>query len=112
MQFTRKTYIQKGWSCDQKYCAIAEDGRKYLLRITPVGKDAMVNGYFEGTVPVTFWRLLALYISSNTLSFIPWAVPFGESEIRTMLNQAGDVLAWYDNMEKVVPEWYKGTLDL
>ena len=68
----------------------------------------MVDGYFDGEVPVEFWRLLALYISSNTLSSLPWAIPFGEREIAVMRRQAAQVLQWYDNMKKVVPTWYFG----
>ena len=66
----------------------------------------MVDGYFDGSVPMEFWRLLALYISSNTLSSIPWAIPFGEEEIRTFLDQAAEILEWYDGMKRVVPSWY------
>ena len=68
----------------------------------------MVDGYFDGEVPVEFWRLLALYISSNTLSSLPWAIPFGEREIAVMRRQAAQVLQWYDNMKKLVPTWYFG----
>ena len=53
-----------------------------------------------------FWRLLALYIASNTLGSLHRAIPFGQSEIDTMLNQAADVLKWYDNMQNVIPSWY------
>ena len=66
----------------------------------------MVDGYFEGGVPIEFWGLLALYISSNTLSSIYWAIPFGEKEIATMLNQAKEILEWYDGMNRVIPAWY------
>ena len=66
----------------------------------------IVDGYFDGEVPSEFWKLLALYISSNMLSSIPWAVPFGEAEIKTMLDQAKEVLAWYDNMRNPIPTWY------
>ena len=66
----------------------------------------MVDGYFDGSVPLEFWRLLALYISSNTLSSIPWAIPFGEEEVKTFLDQAAEILGWYDGMTKVVPSWY------
>ncbi len=66
----------------------------------------MVDGYFEGSVPMNFWRLLALYISSNTLSSIPWAIPFGEEEVRKFLDQAEEILGWYDGMRNVVPSWY------
>lgn len=74
---------------------------------SPHFASGMVNGYFDGNVPIDFWRLLALYISSNTLSSIPWAMPFGQSEINTMINQAKEVLEWYDNMRNPVPTWYK-----
>jgi len=66
----------------------------------------IVDGYFDNNVPLQFWKLLALYISSNMLSSIPWAIPFGEEEINTMLNQAKDVLRWYDNMQNPIPTWY------
>ena len=66
----------------------------------------MVNGYFDDNVPMEFWRLLALYISSNTLSSVYWAIPFGQDEVNTMLNQAKEVLSWYDNMRNPVPTWY------
>ncbi len=68
----------------------------------------MVNGYFGGTPPMEFWKLLALYISSNTLSSVYWAVPFGQKEIDTMKRQAAEVLGWYDNMNRPVPSWYLG----
>ena len=54
-----------------------------------------------------FWKLLALYISSNTLSSLPWAIPFGEKEIQVMQNQAAQVLQWYDGMKNPVPTWYR-----
>lgn len=68
--------------------------------------SGMVNGYFDNDVPMEFWRLLALYISSNTLSSLPWAIPFGEEQIRVMANQAKEVLDWYDNMRNPIPSWY------
>lgn len=73
---------------------------------SPLFASGMVNGYFDGAVPTAFWRLLALYISSNTLSSLPWAIPFGQDEVMTMQNQAKEVLAWYDSMRNPVPTWY------
>ena len=72
----------------------------------------MINAYFENNVPLEFWKLLALYISSNTLSSVPWAIPFGEEQIGVMVNQAKEVLEWYDNMKNPVPAWYKGVVEL
>lgn len=65
-----------------------------------------INGYFEGEVPEAFFRLMALYIGNNTLSSLPWAIPFGDAEVKTMLNQAQNVLAWYDDFSSYIPRWY------
>ena len=72
----------------------------------PLFASGMVNGYFDGDVPLEFWKLLALYISSNTLSSVYWAIPFGQDEVDTMLKQAKEVLSWYDNMRNPIPTWY------
>lgn len=74
--------------------------------------SGMVNGYFGNDVPLEFWKLLALYISSNTLSSVPWAIPFGEEQIGVMVDQAKEVLEWYENMKNPVPAWYKGVVEL
>ena len=73
---------------------------------SPIFASGMVNGYFDSDVPLEFWKLLALYISSNTLSSLPWAIPFGTDQIEVMVNQAKEVLSWYDNMRNPIPTWY------
>ena len=80
----------------------------WCAQAAPAFASGNVDGYFDGKVPHKFWELLALYIGSNMLSSIPWAIPFGDKEINTMINQARDVLDWYDNFTNVVPKWYKG----
>lgn len=73
---------------------------------SPYFASGMVDGYFGGEVPLEFWRLLVLYISSNTLGSLPWAVPFGEEQVIVMRRQAARILEWYDDMNRVVPKWY------
>ncbi len=73
---------------------------------SPIFASGMVNGYFDNEVPLKFWKLLALYVSSNMLSSIPLGITFGESEVQTILNQASDVLKWYENMKNPVPSWH------
>ena len=72
----------------------------------PQFASGMVDGYFDREVPIEFWKLLALYICSNTLSSLPWAIPFGNSEIEIMRNQAAQILQWYDDFRRVIPTWY------
>lgn len=80
----------------------------WCAQTAPLFATGMVNGYFDNDVPTQFWELLALYISSNTLSSLPWAIPFGEKQVQVMIDQAKDVLSWYDNMTNPIPTWYKG----
>lgn len=79
----------------------------WCAQAAPAFATGMVDGYFGGNVPMEFWRLLALYICSNTLSSLPWAIPFGEAEVATMRSQAAQVLAWYADMTNPVPGWYR-----
>lgn len=79
----------------------------WCVQASPAFASGLVDGYFDGSVPVEFWRLLALYICANTVSSLPWAIPFGEQEIAVMTAQAAQVLEWYDRMERVVPSWYR-----
>ena len=79
----------------------------WCAQAAPSFASGMVDGYFDGEVPMNFWKLLALYICSNTLSSLPWAIPFGEKEIQVMRNQAEQVLEWYVGMKNVVPSWYQ-----
>lgn len=67
----------------------------------------IVDGYFDSDVPMDFWQLLALYIATNTLSSLPWAIPFGEGEVAVMRRQCDEVLGWYDEMKNPVPTWYR-----
>ncbi len=78
----------------------------WSAQLSEMFASGMVDGYFSDDVPTQFWELLALYICSNTLSSLPWAIPFGEEEIQTMRTQAAEVLCWYDNMKCVIPTWY------
>lgn len=65
-----------------------------------------IHGYFNNEVPEPFFKLMALYIASNQLSSISWAIPFGEEQVHIMLNRAQDILREYDSFQSIVPNWY------
>ena len=79
----------------------------WCAQSSPYFATGQLNGYFGGKPPMEFFKLLAFYIASNTLSSIYWAIPFGQSDIDTMLKQSQDVLSWYDNMQNPIPTWYQ-----
>lgn len=78
----------------------------WVAQSSPSFATGIIDGYFGDDVPELFWKLLKLYIGCNTLSSAVWAIPFGDSEVEIMLNQAKDVLGWYDNYNLTVPNWY------
>ncbi len=78
----------------------------WCVKESPLFASGMVDGYFDGDVPLEFWRLLALYVCTNTLSSLPWAIPFGQEQVDIMTEQASEVLGWYENMKNPVPNWY------
>ncbi len=78
----------------------------WAAQVSPRFASGMVDGYFDNNVPELFWKLLKLYIGSNTMSSVPWAVNYSKEQCEVMLNQAKDVLEWYDNYKLTVPKWY------
>ena len=78
----------------------------WCAQISPAFASGLVDGYFGGEIPQDFWNLLALYICSNALGSLPWAIPYGEKEIRVMREQAAEILDWYDHFRTVIPNWY------
>ncbi len=78
----------------------------WCAQAAPMFASGMVDGYFDSNPPLAFWELLALYIATNTLSSLPWAIPYGDKEIAVMQRQAQEILGWYQNMTAVIPTWY------
>ena len=79
----------------------------WCAQAAPEFARGMIDGYFDGTIPMEFWQLLALYIGNNALSSLPWAVSFGGKEIKVMEEQASQILQWYRGMTEVIPTWYR-----
>lgn len=79
----------------------------WCAQSSPRFAAGQLDGYFGGRPPLEFFRLLAYYIASNTLSSVYWAIPFGRDQVDVMMDQARDVLRWYDGMKTVVPGWYQ-----
>jgi len=67
-----------------------------------------LRGYFGSEPPKGFFELLTFYISCNTLSSIPWAIPFGHHDVDIMIKQTQIVLSWFKNMQNPIPTWYLG----
>ncbi len=83
----------------------------WCAAVSPEFATARIQSYFGGQPSEEFFRLLALYISVNAISSLPWAIPFGPAEIAVMQEQAATILSWYDRMQDPIPAWYKWSRD-
>lgn len=70
----------------------------------------LINGYFDNIVPKDFFRILKFYTVESLISHLPWAMTFGDEEIKTAYMLHEKVNEWYDNYKLEVPTWYKGVL--
>lgn len=73
---------------------------------SPYFETGLIDGYFDNNIPPDFFPILALYAAESLLSHLPWAIPFGNKEIKTALQVSSAVLEWYDNFTRIVPSWY------
>lgn len=74
--------------------------------------SGQINGYFNNKVPKIFFELMALYIGVNQLGSIPWAIPYGDKQLKVLLDQTKEVLEWYDNFNLSIPKWYQKVINL
>lgn len=80
----------------------------FTAEVSPLFATGQIDGYFSGKPPMEFFKLLALYICTNTLNALPWALSYSQKEVETMKRQAASVLEWYADMQKIIPNWYQG----
>lgn len=65
-----------------------------------------IDGYFNHNIPTDFFQILALYISVNQISSLPWALNYGPAEMETMQRLSQLTLIWYDNFKTYILNWY------
>ena len=76
------------------------------VQVSPAFAVGQIDGYFDGRPSEPFFRLLALYIAVNTLSSLPWAMPFGQEQIEVFMTQEKQIMDWYDGFSQIIPKWY------
>lgn len=66
-----------------------------------------IDGYFDGDLPDNFFPTLRLYIAFIAISSIPWAIPFDDREIKTMLDIAKCSNEDFNGFKSCIPVWYR-----
>lgn len=73
-------------------------------------ETGLINGYFDNNIPSDFFKILKFYTIEGIISHLPWAMTFGEEEVKTALKMYQEALKWYDNFNLEIPTWYKGVV--
>ncbi|NQN86805.1 phosphotransferase [Streptococcus suis] len=78
----------------------------FTVELSPAFARGQVDAYFDGTIPEEFWRLLALYLTVNSLGALSWAEQVDPLQIPLMKEQADAVWTWYQGYSRLQPSWY------
>lgn len=102
----------KLWIIDFDRCSIGAPFEEFnriswCVNTSEAFSRGRVDGYFDGTVPIDFWKVLSVYIATNILSSLPWAVQFGVKEIQVMKQEFEVQRKYYEDFNIVIPKWYK-----
>ena len=74
-------------------------------------ETGLINGYFDNKIPEDFFKILKFYTAESLISHLPWAVGFGEEEIKIAFEIDSNQMKWYDDFKLEVPLWYKGIIE-
>ncbi|HEL2109635.1 TPA: phosphotransferase [Streptococcus suis] len=78
----------------------------FTADLSPTFARGQVDAYFDGAIPEEFWRLLALYLTVNSLGALSWAEQVDPLQIPLMKEQADVVWTWYQGYSRLQPLWY------
>lgn len=83
-----------------------EFGSIGLTDVHPHFVTGLIRGYFGGEPPLQFWKLLAYYLAVGAVIMVPWAYYLQKDELPYAVKHVKDVLRWFDNFRRDVPEWF------
>lgn len=78
----------------------------FTADLSPAFARGQVDAYFDGAIPEEFWRLMALYVTVNSLGALSWAEQVDPDQVPLMQEQAATISEWYADFTRWVPTWY------
>ncbi|HEM4029281.1 TPA: phosphotransferase [Streptococcus suis] len=78
----------------------------FTADLSPAFARGQVDAYFDGAIPEEFWRLMALYVTVNSLGALSWAEQVDSEQIPLMKLQAQKISEWYEYFNHHLPKWY------
>ncbi|RVU79485.1 aminoglycoside phosphotransferase family protein, partial [Streptococcus suis] len=78
----------------------------FTADLSPAFARGQVDVYFDGAIPEEFWKLMALYVTVNSLGALSWAEQVDSEQIPLMKLQAQKISEWYEYFNHHLPKWY------
>ncbi|HGA1192428.1 TPA: aminoglycoside phosphotransferase family protein [Streptococcus suis] len=78
----------------------------FAADLSPAFARGQVDVYFDGAIPEEFWKLMALYVTVNSLGALSWAEQVDSEQIPLMKLQAQKISEWYEYFNHHLPKWY------
>ncbi|MFH6700699.1 phosphotransferase [Streptococcus suis] len=75
----------------------------FTADLSPAFARGQVDAYFDGVIPEEFWRLMALYVTVNSLGALSWAEQVDSEQIPLMKLQAQKISGWYEYFNHHLP---------
>lgn len=82
----------------------------WTVNKSSVFETGLIDGHYDNNVPEEFFKTLALYAAESCIGHIPWAITFGDEEVKIALEVADKVYEWYKGFSINIPIWYDSTL--
>ena len=76
---------------------------------SPAFSHGQLHSYFGGEVPGDFWELNAFYLAAECINAFSVAVKLGQEEVDYFNEMMRTTLEWFDNMNCLIPSWYRIT---
>lgn len=70
----------------------------------------ILHGYFKGVPPQKFWSLLKLYVLTNAVGSISWALEHSPESLGFVYDMIHATLKDYEDLSSPLPKWYRELL--
>lgn len=69
-------------------------------------ETGLIDGYYDNIIPDSFFKMLALYAAESCIGHVPWAITFGDEEVKIAIEVLDNIYEWYQGFSLTIPTWY------
>lgn len=66
-----------------------------------------IKGYFNGEIPMEFWRLYSIYAGMVVFSSVVWSLRFSPGQLNEMISRLYILLEDHQYFDILMPKWFE-----